>query len=208
MADWIIDVVGKLGYVGIFLLTLLENIFPPIPSELIMPFAGFHTVDGEMSFAGAVAAGSAGSLLGTLGWYWFGRRVGERRLRSFVERRGRWLAIDLEDVDKAQDWFHRHGALAVFFGRLVPAVRTLISVPAGLDRMPLWKFLLPSAAGTILWTAGLTYAGRLLEQNYTQVKTYVEIASWTFLGFAVAAYAWRQVRYFLGRGRSAPRVAQ
>ncbi len=154
-----LDVVGELGYIGIFLLTFLENVFPPIPSELIMPLAGFHTANGKLSLWGAILAGFMGSLLGTAGWYWVGRRVGERTLRAFVERYGCWIGIEIEHLDRSKQWFQRRGAMSVFVGRLIPGVRTLISVPAGFSDMPLWEFLLPSAAGTLLWTAGLRMRG-------------------------------------------------
>ena len=200
MSDWIIDVVGELGYIGIFLLTFLENVFPPIPSELIMPLAGFHTANGRLSLWGAILAGSSGSLLGTVGWYWVGRRVGERRLRAFVERYGCWIGIDVEHLDRSKQWFERRGVASVFIGRLIPGVRTLISVPAGFSDMPLWEFLLPSAAGTLLWTAGLTYAGNLLGHNYAEVKGYVGIVSWAFLAIVVLLYVRRQIQHFLRRG--------
>ena len=202
MSDWIIDVVASLGYVGIALLTLVENVFPPIPSELIMPLAGFQSVRGDMSFWGAVVAGSAGSLAGTCGWYWVGLRIGERRLRSWIERHGRWLALDLEDIDRAKSWFDRHGAWAVFFCRMIPGLRTLISLPAGFKRMPMSSFLLPSTVGTLIWTAGLTYVGRLLGANYDEVKNYVGIVSWIVIGSILMFYVWRQVRYFTGRTSS------
>jgi membrane protein DedA with SNARE-associated domain len=202
MSDWIINVVASLGYVGIALLTLVENVFPPIPSELIMPLAGFQSVRGEMSFWGAVAAGSAGSLAGTCGWYWVGLKIGERRLRSWIERRGRWLALDVEDIERAKSWFDRHGAGAVFFCRMIPGLRTLISLPAGFNRMPMASFLLPSVLGTVLWTAGLTYVGRLLGSNYDQVKEYVGIVSWIVIGSIATLYIWRQVKYLTGRTSS------
>jgi membrane protein DedA with SNARE-associated domain len=202
MSDWIIDIVASLGYIGIALLTLVENIFPPIPSELIMPLAGFQSARGGMSFWGAVAAGSAGSLAGTCGWYWAGLKVGEDRLRSWIERHGRWLALDLDDIDRAKSWFDRYGVWAVFFCRMIPALRTLISLPAGFNRMPLASFLLPSTIGTFLWTAGLTYIGRLLGANYQQVKDYVGVVSWIVIGNIAVIYVWRQVRYFTGRPSS------
>jgi membrane protein DedA with SNARE-associated domain len=207
MSDWIIGVVASLGYIGIGLLTLAENVFPPIPSELIMPLAGFQSVRGDISFWGAVAAGSAGSLAGTCGWYWVGFKIGERRLRAWIERHGRWLALDVEDIDRAKSWFDRHGVGAVFFCRMIPGLRTLISLPAGFNRMPMASFLLPSVLGTLLWTAGLTYVGRLLGANYDQVKEYVGIASWIVIGSIAVIYVWRQVRYLTGRRTSSHRPA-
>jgi membrane protein DedA with SNARE-associated domain len=167
-----------------------------------MPLAGFQSARGGMSFWGAVGAGSAGSLAGTCGWYWAGRKVGEERLRSWIERHGRWLALDLEDIDKAKGWFDRYGVWAVFFCRMIPALRTLISLPAGFNRMPLSSFLLPSAIGTLLWTASLTYIGRLLGGNYQQVKDYVGVVSWVVIGSIAAIYIWRQVKYLTARPSS------
>lgn len=202
MADWIVEVVGRLGYAGIFLLTLLENVFPPIPSEVIMPLAGFHTAKGELTFWGVTAAGSFGSLLGTLGWYWAGHRMGEEQLRRLIARHGRWLALEEHDVDQVKAWFQRHGTAAVFVCRLMPGLRTLISLPAGFQAMGMWQFLLPSAAGTILWTTALTYAGHLLGNRYAEVEGYLGIASWAAIGIIAVLYVYRQIK-FLRFGRQA-----
>jgi membrane protein DedA with SNARE-associated domain len=202
MADWIIDVVSRLGYLGIALLTLLENVFPPIPSELIMPLAGYQASQDQMNLWGAVAAGSLGSLTGTCAWYYAGLRIGERRLCRWIERHGRWLAIDIEDVDKAQEWFRRHGVWAIFVCRLTPGLRTLISLPAGFNRMPLSAFLWPSALGTLLWTAALSWAGFALGENFQSAGQWVGVVSWVVIGFIAAAYVWRQIRYWrAGRSR-------
>jgi membrane protein DedA with SNARE-associated domain len=195
MSDWIIEIVKRLGYAGIAALTFLENLFPPIPSELIMPLAGFQAAQGEMSIAWAIAAGSLGSLLGACVWYWLGMKIGEARLRLWVERHGRWIAMDCEDIDRAKHWFDRHGLWAIFACRLVPGLRTYISLPAGLARMPLPRFLAASAAGTVIWTAGLTLAGSLLGQNYPNIGQALGIASWIVVGGVVAAYVWRQARW-------------
>jgi membrane protein DedA with SNARE-associated domain len=117
---------------------LLENVFPPIPSVLIMPLAGFVARKGNVSFWGAVAAGSLGSLAGAVFWYIVGRALGGERLRNWVERHGRWLSLSCESLDHAEDWFRRRGAASVFLGRLAPGVRTFISIPAGVYRMPVW----------------------------------------------------------------------
>jgi len=179
----------------------LENVFPPIPSEVIMPLAGFVAAQGGLSFWGAVAAGAAGSLAGAVGWYVVGRKVGERRLRAWVDRHGRWLTLSGDDVDTAKHWFERHGGAAVFVGRLVPGVRTLISVPAGFAAMPLLPFLLYSAAGTAVWTVALAVAGRMLGSQYERVSRVLEPAGLVVLGLVVALYAVRVVRW---RRRPAP----
>ena len=198
MAEWIVNVVTTLGYFGIALLTLLENVFPPIPSEVIMPMAGFAAARGEMTFGGALAAGSAGSLIGSTFWYVVGRRIGERRLRAWVERHGRWITLSPSDLDRAGESFRRHGGAVVFFARLLPGIRTWISVPAGLQGMPLAPFLLYSAAGTTLWTALLTWAGFLLGDNYQAVEKYLGPVS---TGLIVLFLAWWLYRLITGKGR-------
>ena len=151
MFDWMIELIERGGYLGIVALMFLENLFPPIPSELIMPSAGFQASQGSLSLAGVMLAGTAGSLCGALFWYAVGRYAGENRLKRWASRHGRWLTLTPEDVDRADDWFDRHNAAAVFFGRLLPTIRTLISIPAGLFEMPPGPFLLYSALGTGLW---------------------------------------------------------
>lgn len=177
MFEWITSTIQRLGYAGVAALTFLENVFPPIPSELVIPLAGFVAARGELHLAFVVAAGSAGSLAGALAWYWVGRQVGERRLRAWVDRHGRWLTLSANDVDRAQDWFRRHGNAAVLIGRLVPGVRTFVSLPAGFSAMPLVPFLVYSALGTIAWTAALAYAGVALQANFTVVGDYINMST-------------------------------
>ena len=177
-----------MGSLGVGLLMLLENVFPPLPSELIMPLAGYLAAQGRMSFAAAVAAGIAGSVLGALFWYWVGRSVGEERLRRWVERHGEWLAMRPGDVDRARAFFVRHGSTGVFLGRLVPVVRTLISVPAGIVRMNLVVFLFFTALGTAIWTGLLAYAGRLLGARFPQIEAYLGPVTWVVLGAMLLWY--------------------
>jgi membrane protein DedA with SNARE-associated domain len=177
MFEWITGTIRSLGYLGVAFLTFAENAFPPIPSELVIPLAGFVAAEGDLCIAGVIAAGSAGSLAGAWGWYEVGRRLGEERLRQWVRRFGKWLTLDAGDVDRAQDWFERRGAAAVFIGRLVPGVRTFVSLPAGFAGMALGPFLLYSAAGTVVWTAALAYAGVVLRANFTVVGDYVGIVT-------------------------------
>ena len=201
MGEWIVNVVGKLGYFGVFLLSLLENIFPPIPSELVMPLAGYHAAQGTFALWGAIAAGSAGSVIGTFAWYWLGRRIGEKRLRDWAERHGKWLTLDGEDIDKAAEWFHRHGVWAIFFCRMIPGVRTWISLPAGFSGMPMRQFLLPTVIGTMLWTATLTAAGHLLGQNYRNIEGLLGTVSWIVIGLIAAMYVARLMRRNSSGGR-------
>ena len=186
MFDWITGIIGRLGYVGVAVLTFLENVFPPIPSELVIPLAGYVAADGRLNLPVVIAVASAGSLAGAVLWYELGRRIGERRLREWVERHGKWLTLSGKDLDRSQQWFERHGNTAVFLGRLVPAVRTFVSLPAGFARMPFGAFLFYSALGTAIWTAALAYAGVVLKSNFAAVGDYINVATNIVFGaFAV-----------------------
>ena len=175
MFEWITGTVRTLGYVGVAVLTFLENVFPPIPSEIVIPLAGFIAADGELSPLGVIVAGSLGSLAGAAIWYEVGRRLGERRVRLWVDRFGKWLTLSAADVDRAQLWFQRHGHAAVLIGRLVPGVRTFVSLPAGFAGMSWVPFLLYSALGTFAWTAALAYAGVVLRENFELVRDYISV---------------------------------
>ena len=199
MFDWITGLVQQTGYPGIALLMLAENVFPPIPSELIMPMAGFTAARGELDVVGVVVAGTAGSLAGALLWYYIGRWIGLERLKRWAAKHGRWLTISPEKVDEAAAWFNRHRGKAVLVGRLIPAVRTLISVPAGVAGMALMRFLIYSALGTALWTALLAAAGYLLEDQYQKVGDYLNPVSDVILGLIVLGYLYR-VATFRRRG--------
>src|SRR5690606_33511039 len=145
----------EMGVIGVGLLMFAENVFPPLPSEVIMPLAGYLSTRGQMSYWGAVAAGSIGSLAGAAFWYWVGRRLTYQQLRGWIAEHGAWLAMTPQDVARAVESFGRHGRRSVLLGRMVPVVRTLISVPAGFSRMPSPDFLVASAVGTTLWTLAL-----------------------------------------------------
>ncbi len=194
MFDWVVMLLGNGGYLGIFLLMLAENLFPPIPSELVMPLAGFLAAQGAMSLPLAIAVGTAGSVTGALFWYWVGLRFGEARLRRMAERYGRWLTVSPKDVETASAWFDRNGGRMVFLGRMVPAVRTLISIPAGIARMPLPSFLALTAAGSTLWTGALAVAGYLLESQYARVEGWVNPVSTVVVALLVLWYGVRLVR--------------
>jgi membrane protein DedA with SNARE-associated domain/uncharacterized membrane protein YkvA (DUF1232 family) len=189
--DWITNTVSEGGYPGIVLMMLAENVFPPIPSELIMPLAGFAAAKGELNPVLVVLAGALGSVLGALPWYYAGLWLGEARVCAFAARHGRWLTLDEKEVGQAIRWFERHGRMAVLIGRLVPTVRTLISLPAGIARMPLVPFLLYSSIGTLAWTTALTASGYLLEAGYQRVAGYLDLVSKAIIGLIVVIYLWR-----------------
>jgi membrane protein DedA with SNARE-associated domain len=197
--DWVVELVRRMGPWGVALLMFLENLFPPLPSEVIMPLAGYLSVGGEASFWSVALAGTAGSLAGALVWYRVGLAMTRERLCAWVERHGVWLAMTPGDVDRAAEWFARHGRGSVLVGRLVPVVRTLISVPAGFTRMPPVLFVALSAVGTATWTIALAYAGRLLGSRFGQVERWMGPASSAIVAAAVAWYAWRVVRILRDR---------
>jgi membrane protein DedA with SNARE-associated domain len=189
MIDWITGLMNTLGYAGIALLMFLENVFPPIPSEVVMPLAGF------------TSAGSLGSLAGAVPWYYAGRIYGEKRMREFADRYGRWITVSPEDIDHATDWFNRHGRTAVLIGRLVPGVRTLISVPAGISGMGLFPFLLYSTIGTVAWTSLLAICGYILRDQWSAVESYISPISTVLITLLVLLFAVRFVRQWRDRRR-------
>jgi membrane protein DedA with SNARE-associated domain len=205
MAQFIIDTINRLGYMAIVLLMFLENLFPPIPSELIMPFAGMAASrGGHLSFWWVVFWGTVGSLLGAVVLYWLGARIGSDRLRAWVDKHGHWLGFDAEDLDKSRQWFDRHGGATVLFCRMIPGVRSIISVPAGVDRMNFAGFLLYTTLGSAAWTLLLAWAGRLLGRNYAQVEKYLDPVTWLVLGGIALLWLYRVVKKQRGgcsRGR-------
>ena len=173
MVEWITNLVGSLGYWGIGLLMFLENIFPPIPSELIMPLAGFAVAQGKMNFGLAVFAGTVGTMAGTYAWYYLGCLVNYQRLQTWTNRYGKWIQVTDKDLDRVNSWFDKYGKKAVLIGRMVPGIRTLISLPAGMNQMSLAAFTIYSTIGTLLWTLFLTTAGYLLGDNYSSLEGYL-----------------------------------
>jgi len=190
LAGWASDVIQSLGYVGIAVLIALENLLPPIPSEVILPLAGFLVGRGRFEFLPVLVASTAGSLTGALALYGLGWWLGEYRLRRFVGRFGRFLLLDEADLDRAIGWFKRYGGRAVFFGRLVPGVRSLISVPAGIERMPIWRFVAYTFGGSALWNALLVGVGWILGDQWAQVRQYTQVLQYALLAAAIGAVAW------------------
>ncbi|HEY1011576.1 MAG TPA: DedA family protein [Herpetosiphonaceae bacterium] len=167
-------IISALGYVGIALVMFAENVFPPIPSELVMPFAGFQVAEGKMSFILAVVAGTVGAVLGAVVLYFVGLWSDELIVRRFVRRFGSWFLLSEEDIDRTLGFFASRGEAVVFFGRLIPIVRSLISIPAGMNRMPMWRFLIWTTAGATIWNLALTTAGYYLGANWDAVLGFVK----------------------------------
>ena len=182
------------GLLAVGLLMVLENVFPPIPSELIVPLAGFLAARGAFSLGALLVVATIGSVAGTLLWYGLARAWGPDRFLRFVDRWGPWLTLSREEAEGAMAWFHRYGPAAVFLGRLVPTVRTLISVPAGLWGMSFRAFLLYTAAGSLCWIALLAGAGYLLRENYERVERWVNPVATRVVVGIVALYLYRLLR--------------
>ena len=166
-----------MGYGALFGAMFLENLFPPIPSELIMPLGGFYVQQGQLQLLPVVLAGLAGTVLGALPWYGIGRIFNEARIERWLARHGRWIGISARDLHRSRVWFNRHGTALVFWGRLVPGIRTLISVPAGVEMMPIGPFLIWTTIGSAIWTLLLTLAGMALGESYSQVEVWIEPVS-------------------------------
>ncbi len=195
MFDWVVTTIETWGYAGLFLLMVAEHLFPPIPSEVIIPLAGFLAGEGRMSLTLILIVGTLGSVLGTLAWYYVGLWIGEERLKRFAARHGRMLTLSPSDIDAANRWFQKYGAAAVFLGRMIPTIRTLISVPAGLARMPVWKFLIFTFAGSALWTGILAFAGLILHENYQRVEHFIDPLSKLVIVTVVVVYIYRVITW-------------
>jgi len=189
MQEWITNTMNSLGYLGIGLLMFLENLFPPIPSELIMPLAGYTATlpNSQIQVIPAIFVGVVGTILGAIPWYYAGLVLGQQRLQLLAGRYGKWIGISDEDIEKSVRWFQKHGAKAVLLGRLVPGIRTLISVPAGISKMSIVPFFIYSTIGTIGWVSLLTYAGYFLGKNYYLVDGYIDVITKVVVAVIVVA---------------------
>jgi membrane protein DedA with SNARE-associated domain len=183
LAAWVSEVVRSFGYAGVAFLMLAENLFPPIPSEVILPLTGFLIGQGDLAFVPALVVATAGSLAGALVLYALGRWGG----RELILRYGGVLRIKEADLVRADEWFDRYGGAVVLFGRMVPGVRSLVSIPAGLSEMPLGRFVLLSALGSCMWNALLMGVGRLLGENWSQVASVVGSVSNIVVALLAAA---------------------
>lgn len=195
MSDWITDFVEKMGYAGIALLMFLENIFPPIPSELIMPLAGYSAGEGKLNLIGALLAGTAGTFAGALFWYAVARWLGEEGLRRWAGRHGRWITLGKQDIDSLDAWFCRHWTWAVPVAHLIPGLRTLISIPAGIFAMPILRFMVLTVLGAGVWNAALVSAGYGLGQEFGAVDRYLGPVSMAIMAVLFLYYLWRVARF-------------
>lgn len=191
MSDWIIDFIQQSGYLGIALLMLAETVFPPIPSEVIMSIAGMHAGQGTMSLPLVILFGTAGAMLGNYIWYIAARLIGIERLKPLITRFGRWLTVDWHEVERVQGVFERHGGPIVGTGRVIPTIRSLISIPAGLLKMNQTRFLIWSTIGTAGWTAALATGGWFLGRNFQNVEKILGPVSVAVIVVIVVVYLWR-----------------
>ncbi len=163
-----------LAYLTICFAMFLENIIPPIPSEIIMPLGGFFVYQQKLNFFILIFWGLLGTIAGSVPWYYLGRLVNERRISNFLDKKGKYFGISSDDLAKSKRWFDKYGVSLVFWGRLVPGIRTLISVPAGMELMPFRKFLIWTTLGSLIWVVLLTYAGYIFGENYLIIETYID----------------------------------
>jgi membrane protein DedA with SNARE-associated domain len=202
LQEWIIQIMDRFGYIGIALLIALENIFPPIPSEVILTFGGFMTTYTKLTVWGVIIASTIGSVLGAVVLYWIGRSLTPERLEYWLEGRwGRILRLKKGDVARAKGWFERHGKRAVFFCRCIPLIRSLISIPAGMAKMKMWLFLLLTIAGSLVWNSALIYLGAALGASWEIIISYTNIyaiIALSVLGVILLVFA---IIYFKKRSR-------
>jgi membrane protein DedA with SNARE-associated domain len=183
ITDWSLEVMDRLGGLGAALLIALENLFPPLPSEVILPLAGFSASQGDLNYFAAIAWTTAGSLVGALALYFLGSFLGRDRVRHYADK---IPLVNLSDIDKAEHWFLKHETKAVFFGRMVPIVRSMISIPAGVEKMSLTLFIVYTTIGSMIWNTTLISAGYLLGDQWHRVETYVNVLQYVVIASAIA----------------------
>lgn len=191
MEDWIIRLVEWGGYWGVAALMLLETVFPPVPSEVIMTVAGVSAARGNMTLEGTILAGTAGAMLGNWFWYWLAIKFGEARMHLFIDKYSRWLTLDWDEVERGERLFERYGSTIVLVARMIPTLRSLISVPAGLFRMSLRRFLVFSTIGTLGWSGALAGAGYFLGSQFGDVEKWLGPLSTAVIAAIVLTYLWR-----------------
>lgn len=195
LTDWVVRVVEDLGYLGVALLVALENLFPPIPSEVVLPFAGFVARDGNATLGGMIAAATAGSLAGAWILYGFSAAIGPLRIHTWVVRYGAWFRVSPQDLRNAEDWFDRRAPFAVSIGRCVPLIRSIVSIPAGFRRMPLIPFTLYTLVGSAVWNTALIGAGYVLRDNWDRVEPVLSIVQYlviAVIALFIARFVWKR----------------
>ena len=189
LATWVQDVIEQLGYLGVALLVVLENIFPPIPSEIVLPFAGFVAQRGSDSVVLMILAATVGSVIGALIMYWIAAVIGDDRLHAFTRRFGKWVQIREADLTRAEEWFDRHAMSAVLVGRCVPLIRSVVSIPAGFRRMKLIPYIAYTFLGSLVWNIALVGAGAVLGENWERVEPVVATFQWIVIVVILAGIA-------------------
>jgi membrane protein DedA with SNARE-associated domain len=203
IAGWAVDLMERIGGVGAGIAVALENLFPPLPSEVILPLAGFAASRGDFSLASALFWTTLGSVVGALALYWIGAAIGFHRVRAIAAR---MPLVKAEDIDRCQAWFDKHGGKAVFFGRMIPIFRSLISVPAGVARMPLGRFLIYTTLGSLIWNSIFVFSGYALGENWERVEGYAgSFQKVVIAAVLVAAAVFVVVRLRRRIGARAPR---
>ncbi|WP_434120907.1 DedA family protein [Salinicoccus roseus] len=177
MENWLTDIMNDFGYIGIAFLIAVENIFPPIPSEVVLTFGGFMTTQSNLGITGVVIAATAGSVGGAVVLYFLGSQLGVERLERIVGRWGHVLRLEKADIHKAQEWFDKYGYWTVFFCRFIPLMRSLISIPAGMAKMNIIPFLLLTTAGTLIWNVVLVYLGASVGNSWQTIVDYMNVYS-------------------------------
>ena len=198
LATWVQDVINQFGYFGVALLVVVENVFPPIPSEIVLPFAGFVAQQGagvvtaaesDTTVIGMMIAATIGSVVGALILYFVSAAIGPDRLRAFVEKFGKWFGVKSSDLVRAEAWFDRRSVVAVLVGRCVPLIRSIVSIPAGFSRMKLSSFVVLTALGSAVWNIALIGAGAVLKDQWDRVGDYVGIFQWVVVAAIIVALA-------------------
>jgi membrane protein DedA with SNARE-associated domain len=208
LANWVQNVINQFGYLGVALLVVIENVFPPIPSEIVLPFAGFVAQQGasavnatagaaqsDTTVVGMMIAATVGSVVGALILYFVSAAIGPERLRGFVERFGKWFGVKSSDLVRAEEWFDRRSSAAVLVGRCVPLIRSIVSIPAGFRRMKLTSFVVLTAIGSAVWNIALIGAGAVLGDQWERVGEYVGVFQW----LVIAAVLLLLVRFVVSR---------
>ncbi len=195
LANWVQDVINQFGYFGVALLVVIENVFPPIPSEIVLPFAGFVAQQGadaaqsDTTVVGMMIAATVGSVVGALILYFVSAAIGPDRLRAFVEKFGKWFGVKPADLVRAEAWFDRRSTVAVLVGRCVPLIRSIVSIPAGFRRMKLTSFIVLTAIGSAVWNIALIGAGAVLKDQWDVVGDYVGVFQWVVVAAIIVVLA-------------------